>query len=137
MKECLIDTDIFSYYMRGVPHVVTRARNYLRQFGYFNISSLTVFEVLKGLRKKKLAKKEEIFRAEIVKHHVIGLDYFVADKAATLLTNLEKEGTPLAHADLFIASAALTYNLALVTNNTGHFSKIRELILENWMECSA
>jgi|GEM_PF-3682050 len=29
MKECLIDTGIFSYYMRGVPHVVTRARNYL------------------------------------------------------------------------------------------------------------
>ncbi len=134
MKECLADTDIFSYYMRGIPHVVSHARKYLKQFGYFNISALTVFEVLKGLRKKKLAKKEKIFRAEMVRHHVIGLDYFVADKAATLLTELEKKGTPVAHADLFIAATALTSNLALVTNNTSHFSKIGELILENWME---
>ncbi len=42
MKECIIDTDIFSYYMRNIPNVVDQARNYLDQFGYFNISSLTV-----------------------------------------------------------------------------------------------
>ena len=38
------------------------------------------------------------------------------------------------YGDLFIGATALTHNLILVTNNTGHFSKIEGLILENWME---
>ncbi len=132
MKECIIDTDIFSYYMRNVPNVVAEARNYLNQFGYFNISSLTVFEVLKGLRKKRLNEKERIFHSEISKHNVIGLNHLVMDKAAALLVSLEKEGNPIAYGDLFIASTALTYDLVLVTNNTRHFSKIDELCLKNW-----
>ncbi len=134
MEECLVDTDIFSYYMRNVPHVVTRAEEYLKHFRRFNISSLTVFEILKGLRKKKLTEKERLFRTEIAKHNILGLDYPVMDRAASLLAELERKGTPVAHEDLFIASVALAHDLKLVTNNVGHFSKIGELVLENWMD---
>ena len=52
MKESIIDTDILSYYMRGIPEVITQAKEYLSHFNTFNISTLTVFEILKGLRKK-------------------------------------------------------------------------------------
>ncbi len=62
MKECLIDTDVFSYYMRGLSDVVYRAQEYLKQFGCFSISSLTIFEILKGLRKKRLVEKENVFQ---------------------------------------------------------------------------
>jgi len=61
MKECIIDTDILSYYMRGVPQVIMQAKKYQEQFGSFNISSLTIFEILRGLRKKRLVEKEQIF----------------------------------------------------------------------------
>lgn len=134
MKECIIDTDILSYYMRGSPQVVTQAQRYLTQFGSFNVSSLTVFEILKGLRKKGLVEKEEIFQTEMSKHNVFGLDYSIMDKAATLLVELEEKGTPLAYGDLFIASTALTHNFILVTNNTAHFSRIEGLVLENWIK---
>jgi len=134
IKECLIDTDIFSYYMRDIPHVVARAEEYLKHFRRFNISSLTVFEILKGLRKRGLVEKERCFRTEIAKHNILGLDYPVMDRAATLLTGLEKKGTPVAYGDMFIASVALAHNLRLVTNNVGHFSKVGELVLENWMD---
>ncbi len=30
MRECLINTDIFSYYMLAIPHIFTHARNYLQ-----------------------------------------------------------------------------------------------------------
>ena len=132
MKECLIDTDILSYYMRGLREVVPQAQKYLGQFGYFNVSSLTVFEILKGLRKKRLKGKEKVFQKEILKHKVFALDYAVMDRAATLLTALEEQGTPIAHGDLFIAATALTHDLILVTNNTEHFSKVEGLVLENW-----
>lgn len=68
MKECLIDTDILSYYMRGLREVVPSAQKYLKQFGRFNVSSITVFEILKGLRKKRLVEKEKVFQTEILKH---------------------------------------------------------------------
>jgi len=38
MKECLIDTDILSYYMRGLREVVPPAQKYLKQFGHLNVS---------------------------------------------------------------------------------------------------
>jgi len=132
MKESLIDTDILSYYMRGLREVVPRAQKYQEEFGYFNVSSLTVFEILKGLRKKRLKGKEKVFQKEILKHKVFALDYAIMDSAATLLTALEKKGTPIAHGDLFIAATALTHDLILVTNNTEHFSKVEGLVLENW-----
>jgi tRNA(fMet)-specific endonuclease VapC len=132
MNECLIDTDILSYYMRGLREVVPRAQKYLGEFGYFNVSSLTVFEILKGLRKKRLKGKEKVFQKEILKHKVFALDYAIMDRAATLLTALEEKGTPIAHGDLFIAATALTHDLILVTNNAKHFSKVEGLALENW-----
>lgn len=134
MKKCLIDTDILSYYMRGVPEVVSEGRKYLKQFGSFAFSTLTVFEILKGLRKKKLLEKELLFQAHVAKHDVLALDYSIMDTAASLLVDLEEKGTPIAHGDLFIASTALTYGLILVTNNTAHYSKIKGLELENWMD---
>ncbi len=97
MKECLIDTDILSYYMRGLREVVPPAQKYLKQFGHFNVSSLTVFEILNGLRKKRLVEKKKVFQTEILKHKVFGLDYAIMDRAATLLTSLEEKGTPIAY----------------------------------------
>ncbi len=132
MKECLIDTDVFSYYMRGLSDVVYRAQEYLKQFGCFSISSLTIFEILKGLRKKRLVEKENVFQMEILKHKIVALDYFIMDRAASLLSTLEEKGTPIAYGDLFIGATALTHDLILVTNNTQHFSKIDGLVLENW-----
>ena len=134
MNECIIDTDILSYYMRGVPQIVTQAQRYLKHYGLFNVSSLTIFEILKGLRKKGLLKKETTFKAEMLKHNVFGLDYSIMDVATTLLVDLEEKGTPLAYGDLFIAATALARNLVLVTNNTEHFLKIEGLVLENWIK---
>ena len=134
MNESIIDTDILSYYMRGVPQIVATAQEYLKQFGCFNVSSLTIFEILKGLRKKSLLQKEKIFQSEMLKHNVFGLDYSIMDVAATLLVDLEKKGMPLPYGDLFIASTALNRKLVLVTNNIEHFSRIRGLVLENWIK---
>ena len=36
--------------------------------------------------------------------------------------------------DLLIAATALTMNYRLVTNNTKHFSRIKGLEMENWLD---
>jgi len=47
---------------------------------------------------------------------------------------LQIEGQPLDDMDLLIAATALTLNYRLVTNNTRHFSRIKGLEIENWLE---
>ena len=46
---------------------------------------------------------------------------------------LEKAGTIIDDADLFIAACAKVHGLTLVTNNIKHFKRIKGLKLENWV----
>jgi tRNA(fMet)-specific endonuclease VapC len=47
---------------------------------------------------------------------------------------LRREGRPIGDIDLFIAGVAVCYGLTVVTNNTGHFERLPNLTLENWLE---
>ena len=55
------------------------------------------------------------------------LDLFAEEKA-----RLQKEGTPVYDFDLLIAVSSVTHNLVMVTNNTKHFQRINNIILEDW-----
>ncbi|MCB1079416.1 MAG: type II toxin-antitoxin system VapC family toxin [Verrucomicrobiae bacterium] len=51
---------------------------------------------------------------------------------ARIRDRLEREGRVIGGNDLMIASVALTHDLTLVTTNTGEFSRIAELRIEDW-----
>ena len=55
-----------------------------------------------------------------------------ADHYGIIRAILEKLGTPISHHDIQIAAIARTNNLILVTHNTGEFSRIDGLMLEDW-----
>ena len=42
------------------------------------------------------------------------------------------KGTPLADADIIIASIAIEEGLTLVTGNVRHYGRIEGLVIENW-----
>jgi tRNA(fMet)-specific endonuclease VapC len=42
------------------------------------------------------------------------------------------EGTPIGPYDLQIASIALSRDLILVTHNTREFSRVKDLVIEDW-----
>jgi tRNA(fMet)-specific endonuclease VapC len=48
-------------------------------------------------------------------------------------SSLEKAGTTIGANDMLIAAHALAQNLTLITGNTGEFSRIDGLKLENWL----
>jgi tRNA(fMet)-specific endonuclease VapC len=52
---------------------------------------------------------------------------------AKLRHHLELKGTPIGNNDLLIATHALTVGATLVTNNVGEFSRVPELVVENWV----
>jgi len=45
---------------------------------------------------------------------------------------LAKLGTPIGPNDLMIASIAVAHSVVLVTNNTGEFGRVRNLVVEDW-----
>ena len=57
--------------------------------------------------------------------------YFGKFKAA-----LRRDGKPIGDMDLLIAGVAASRGLKVVTNNTGHFERIPDILLENWQRSS-
>jgi tRNA(fMet)-specific endonuclease VapC len=79
---------------------------------------------------KLLAKVEELL-AELP---VLPLDVPVDAEYGALRADLEARGQPIGHNDLFIAAHACALGTTLVTANTGEFSRIKGLKVENWLE---
>ena len=65
---------------------------------------------------------------------VLLIDEPAAEQFGRLKAILRREGRLIGDIDLFIAGVALRHGLTVVTNNTGHFERIPELPLENWLE---
>ncbi len=50
MKPVLIDTDILSLFFRGHPQVVTHFQSYTSVYPKINLSIITYYEILSGLK---------------------------------------------------------------------------------------
>jgi tRNA(fMet)-specific endonuclease VapC len=133
MSSCLLDTDTISYYLRNIEPVVSRAEEYLKQYGKFTTSVIAVFEIIYGCRKAGSVRREQEFHAFRQAIEVLPLDSASAGRAAALHVSLESQGIPIALPDLFIASIALEHDFTLVTNNQKHFARIIGLKLDNWL----
>jgi tRNA(fMet)-specific endonuclease VapC len=59
-------------------------------------------------------------------------DDSAADVYGQIRAELERRGTSIGPMDLTIAAIALANNLTLVTNNLREFSKIPQLLVEDW-----
>jgi len=63
---------------------------------------------------------------------VLPLDDAAASTYAAVRAGLEAEGWPIGAFDVLIAGIALNNTLTLVTHNTGEFSRVPGLTLEDW-----
>ena len=61
MRPVIIDTDILSALMRRESSVVEASGKYIAHFGKFNISIITRYEILRGLKFKDAKKQIHIF----------------------------------------------------------------------------
>ena len=63
---------------------------------------------------------------------VVWPDSRVEENYVTIRTLLEAKGTPIGEADLWIAATVRAAGGTLVTNNTGEFSRVPSLLIEDW-----
>ncbi len=64
---------------------------------------------------------------------MVPFDEAAARRYGALRAYLERQGTPLADADLRIAAIALVRGLVMVTGNVRHFQRVPGLVVENWL----
>jgi tRNA(fMet)-specific endonuclease VapC len=132
MREALIDTDILSYYFRGDPIVTNRFVLYLDYFDNFNISIITYFEILSGLLVNDSKSQLKKFESFCSSNNVINTTIDSVTISSRIVAYLYKNGTLVDNQDLLIAGIAIENNLVMVTNNERHFSRIPNLIIDNW-----
>jgi tRNA(fMet)-specific endonuclease VapC len=132
MKPCLLDTDIVSRFFRNHPKVVENCNLYLQEYEQLNLSLITYYEILSGLKHRDAEKQLERFLAFSQINQIISLTEESVKISAEIYADLRKKGTPVDDIDLLIAGVALANNLVLITHNQKHFGKVEGLELEDW-----
>lgn len=126
----LLDTDTCIGLLKGDDAVVAAWRACEDQCA---LSSMAVGELYYGAFKSTI-REEELMRVDSfvdifpeIRPSRKSMRRFGEIKAV-----LELKGTPLADADIIIASIAMEEGLTLVTGNIRHYGRIEGLALENW-----
>jgi tRNA(fMet)-specific endonuclease VapC len=137
VNESLLDTDTLSEVLKGFdPRVAKKATAYLRAFGCYTTSVLTVMEIVKGLHKQRRTKKINQFLIHMSAAEVLPFEQGSAILAGRIFADLERTGQPIGRIDPMIAAICLQRDLTLVTGNLVHYQRIQtvgyKLKLENW-----
>ncbi len=130
MKKYLIDTNICIYYIKGKFDLI-KIFEKVNPDNCF-ISEITLAELKFGVensaKKDKNQKALDNFLSGVKIVPIFhSLDLYAIEKA-----RLRKAGTPVDDFDLLIGVTSVTHNLTMVTNNTDHFTRIKDISLEDW-----
>lgn len=97
------------------------------------ISEITLAELKFGVQNsEKPAKNKQVLEKFLTGVQILpifhSLDLYAEEKA-----RLRKLGTPIDDFDLLIGVTSVNHDLTMVTNNTNHFKRIRNIKLEDWI----
>jgi tRNA(fMet)-specific endonuclease VapC len=132
MKPALIDTNILSFFFRNHSLVVERFQAYLNDYDKINISIITYYEIVSGLKHRDAQKQLTSFQEFVSYNTVLPLSTSSATISADIYANLRNKGTPIDDIDILIAGIAIANDLIIVTNNIRDFGKIENLEIQDW-----
>ncbi len=132
MTESLVDTDILSFYFKGDSKVVAKFNDYLKEFDVINISIITYYEILGGLKFKNAERQIKEFEEFVSNNTIIHISEQSAKLSGDIYADLRQKGITIGTSDILIAGIAIENELTLVTNNERHYESIKGLKIENW-----
>ena len=127
----MLDTDTVSFALRGIGRVTAQMLE--RRPSQLCISAITVAELRYGAERRqstKLHARIDTFSSNVA---VLPFDESCAARFGALAAELASRGTPIGDFDVLIAAHALAAGAILVTNNTKHFARVRDLTVQNWV----
>ena len=128
----MVDTDILTFYFRGDQKVIEKFNDYLQEFDFINISIITYYEILSGLKFKKAEKQIKEFEAFVNSNTIIHISESSAKISGDIYADLKQKGITIGTSDILIAGIAIENELTLITNNERHYEPIQGLKFENW-----
>jgi tRNA(fMet)-specific endonuclease VapC len=81
---------------------------------------------------RDLVRERSVVEAFLAPMSSLPFDDAAADRYAAIRLNLERQGMRIGAYDLQIAAIALCHGLTLVTHNTQEFSRVPDLLFEDW-----
>lgn len=137
MRKALLDSDILSEISKGFNKtVLQKASDYLDEHNRLSFTSISVYEVLYGIKAKPALKQAERFLLLLADHEEIVPDAQDYRVAADIRAAMHLAGTEIGKADPVMAACAFRRNLPIVTGNTRHYQFVIDagfpLDLENW-----
>lgn len=128
----LLDTNILSVYLKrpgGLAH------RFIQYSGRLYVSSVALAELYvwafgKADPRSRLSAIEVMLREEVTR---LDFDDDCAKKFGQRRVELRGRGVSVNPVDLLIASAALVYDLTVVTHNTKDFEHVPDLRLDDWL----
>jgi tRNA(fMet)-specific endonuclease VapC len=132
VTESLVDTDILSFYFKGDQKVVNKFNDYLREFDVINISIITYYEILGGLKFKNAERQLKEFEEFVANNTIIHISEESAKISGDIYADLRQKGITIGTSDILIAGIAIENELTLITNNERHYESIKGLKIENW-----
>ncbi len=131
----LLDTNILSELVKKRPdsHFLATLRS--KPSSSLRTSSICIFELRFGssLRDDFKTFWPKIMDEMISRVTVLQFGESEAYLAGDILAHLQKTGQKIGLEDVLIAATALSNKCVLVTANTRHYSRIKNLKIENWL----
>lgn len=131
----IFDTDIYTNVMKKIPStkLLDRLKEVPRRDQF--TTTITIGEVFYGIMKSSnTLRLLKLFETVLLPRcTILPFDFLAGKKYGEIRCLLEKQETPLEHADLQIASIALSRNMTLITGNIRHFKRVSGLKIENWL----
>lgn len=142
MVKGILDTDILSEINKAFNQdVAHNATIYLGFHPQLTFTSVSVYEVIYGLRLKKATRQLREFLDSITEHDEIVPESADYRLAAAIRADMQLAGTNIGSHDPLIAACAINRAMPLITGNTRHHSYISDagyaLQLINWREADA
>ncbi len=129
-----IDTNIITALMKNDEGVKRKLQEMVFYGKEVFINGISYYEIKRGLLAANATTQLNIFDEICKKLGILLLDnQGIFDIASEIYADLKQRGELITDADILIAAIALTQNLILVSDNTKHFQRIRDITLENWL----
>ena len=126
----LLDTDICIELLKGNKRILQRRDQY---DGPVGVCFMTIAELYYGAEKSRdPSKNTDTIEKLLITLEIVHTDIAILKRFGMIKAHLQKQGEPIADADILIASATLEKAERLITGNTKHFERIAGLPLETW-----
>lgn len=122
----MIDTDVLIWYMRGN----SKAKDVIDKLNSFFISVVTYMELVQGMKNKR---ELSLLRSALRKWNakILFINEDISAKAMFLVEQHYLSNS-LVLADALIAATAISNGLKILTGNTKHYKKIKNIELEGF-----